>query len=77
MPLFYFDIVDGFYIKDEEGQELASLEAAREEAVKSARSILREEVWKGRLPLSESIRVLDGERRLLCDVPFHSVVTID
>lgn len=76
MPIFYFDIADGYYIADEEGQEFDALDQAREEAIRSIRSILREEVWKGRLPLRDSIQILDEQRRPVAEVSFADAVTI-
>ena len=68
MPLFYFDLVDGFHSGDEEGTELEGAVEARVEAVKLAGAFLREcssLLWRG-----EDFRVLvfDEARTLLTTV---------
>jgi hypothetical protein len=76
MPLFYFDIANGRLIEDDSGQDFPDLEAAMREAISSARSIMRDEIWQGRLPLDECIRILDSDRRLLTVVRFRDSVKI-
>ena len=62
MTHYYFHLIDGVRVEDEEGQELADDEAARAEALRSARSIMADAVWAGRIPLDESIEIVaDGE----------------
>jgi hypothetical protein len=62
MTHYYFHLIDGVRVEDEEGQELADDEAAHAEALRSARSIMADAVWAGRLPLDESIEIVaDGE----------------
>lgn len=62
MTHYYFHLIDGLRVEDEEGQELADDEAAHAEALRSARSIMADAVWAGRLPLDESIEIVaDGE----------------
>jgi len=74
---YYFHIVDGRFIKDEEGQEFPGLEEARAEAIASARSIMREALWQGRLPLNECIQIADGNGTILTTVPFRDAITIE
>jgi hypothetical protein len=50
MPRYYFHIIDGRKIIDDEGSELAGLKEARVEAIHLAGSILRDEgdeFWSG------------------------------
>ena len=50
MPRYYFHVVDGREIIDNEGTELSGLREARVEAIHLAGSILRDEgdkFWKG------------------------------
>ena len=50
MPRYYFHVIDGREIIDNEGTELASLREARVEAIHLAGSILRDEgdkFWNG------------------------------
>jgi hypothetical protein len=77
MPRYFLDIVDGTRIVDEEGQELPDIAAARAVAVAGARSIMREEIWKGRLPLKERIEIRDDRQKLVATVRFRDAVLID
>ena len=77
MQRYYFHIIDGRTIKDEEGQEFSGLEEARAEAIACARSIMREALWKGRLPLNECIQIADGNGTVLATVPFRDAITIE
>ena len=75
MTRYYFNIIDGVRIDDEEGQELADDDAARAEAVRSARSMMAEAVWNGRLPLDESIEIV-AHGRVVAVLPFSDAVTL-
>lgn len=77
MARYYFELRDGVEIHDEEGQEFPTLAEAREEAVKSARSMLREEILHGTLSLKDSICILDEARREIDIVYFRDVVRIE
>lgn len=77
MSLYYFNVRNGIgLVEDEEGCELASLEQARAEAVRGARSIIADEVLQGKLDLSGSIEVLDEAGELLFALSFGEAVTI-
>lgn len=58
MTHYYFNLLDGVRIDDEEGQDLADDAAAHAEAVRSARSIMADAVWMGRLPLDEATEIV-------------------
>ncbi len=58
MTHYFFNLLDGVRLDDEEGQELADDAAAHAEAMRSARSIMADAVWTGRLPLDESIEIV-------------------
>lgn len=77
MERYFLHLVDGKVIRDEEGQEFDNLDAAKEEAIASARSLMREAIWKGRLPLNESIEIADVSGRVLHTIPFRDVITIE
>ncbi|MBA2918292.1 hypothetical protein GON01_04805 [Sphingomonas sp. MAH-20] len=77
MNRFYFHIVDGQFVRDEEGQEFPGLEEAKAEAIAAARSIMREAIWAGRLPLNEGIQITDGNGTVLMTVPFRDAITIE
>jgi hypothetical protein len=77
MPRFYLHIHDRIgFASDDEGREQASVEEARDEAVKGARSLLSADVADGRLDLRGRIEVMDGHGQLLDVVPFEEVVEI-
>lgn len=75
MTHYYFNLLDGVRIEDEEGQDFASDEAARDEAMRSARSIMADAVWTGRLPLDESIEIV-AHGRVVAIVPFSDAVRL-
>ena len=77
MPLYFFELCDGVRVPDEEGQEFATLEEAREEALKSARSMMREEILRGRLSLHDSIRIQNEAGELLDTIQFRDAVRIE
>jgi hypothetical protein len=77
MPLMFFNLHEcGAVIADPEGSEVADLGAARERALKDARSIMCAEVEDGRLCLDCCIEVRDEEGGLLLQVPFREAVAI-
>ncbi len=76
MPRFHLNMNEcGDVTVDQEGQELANLEAARSLAIERARSIMAAEVGRGRLCLSCSIRIQDGGGTLLLTVQFREALT--
>lgn len=77
MPRYYLHIIDGRTVRDEEGQEFAGLEDARAEAVAGARSIMREALWEGRLPLNECIQVADENGTVVATVPLREAIKIE
>jgi hypothetical protein len=76
MPRFFFDIADGQTIVDDEGSDFATLEAATEHAIVAARGILKHEVWKGRLPLNECIRIRGDRNELIQIEKFRDAVQV-
>jgi hypothetical protein len=75
MTLYFFNLLDGARIDDEEGQDLADEDAARAEATRSARSIMADAIWAGRLPLDESIEIV-AHGEVVAVVAFRDVVTL-
>jgi hypothetical protein len=77
MPRFYLHIVDSFgRAPDEEGREFGSVQEARKEAVKGARSLLIGELEHGRLDLRGRIEVADDRQGVADVVQFADVVEI-
>lgn len=75
MPRFYLHVCNGTgFVPDEEGQDLPDLEAARMEAVRSARSIMASDVQRGILDLSSFIEIEDEGHQLLLTLGFQDAV---
>lgn len=73
MPRFFFDIDDGYVIRDRVGRELDDVTAARHEASKVASGLVGEEMTDGDgLTLVLSVRCEDGSIalriRMVCQV---------
>jgi hypothetical protein len=76
MPRYFFHIYNHEIVMDEEGRELADLEAARELALDTARDLVCESVHLGHLNLDHRIEVVDeaGETRIV--LTFREAFTI-
>lgn len=77
MPRYYFSLCDDLDCDDPEGLELPDLQAAHEEAIRSIRSIMAEEVGRGRLPLKGRIEVKDEAGAVALYVGFGEALVID
>ena len=77
MPCYHFNIRDGVDIVDEEGQEFASLDDARDVAVTSARDLMAADIRAGTLTLDERIEITDNGGELLATVHFRDAVEVD
>jgi hypothetical protein len=78
VPRYYFHLRDDMSVDDEEGQELADLDAARRTAAKyaldmSAASILEH----AKINLNHRIEVADGGGEIVLTVEFGDVVTVE
>jgi|RhiMetdeSRZDD1v2_1073273.scaffolds.fasta_scaffold920912_1 hypothetical protein len=78
MPLYFLHVRDSDgLIRDLEGSRLSSLEAARIEAVQSARQLMVDSiVTEGRVGIARSIEVCDANGARLLVVPFCKAVTV-
>jgi hypothetical protein len=77
MALYYFHLRDGSdVLLDPEGAELDGLDAARAQALRSARAILAAEVMEGRVPLHMRIDVEDIGGAIVHRLPFSEAVAI-
>ena len=76
MPRYFFHIrdLDGL-VPDEEGQELASIVAARQEAMLSAYDIAGEKLRNGETIAGETIEITDEGGSLLEAVPLISLAS--
>lgn len=77
MPRYYFHLHNRVgTVVDEQGRELPDLEAGRAAAIEDLRSILSEEVKRGRVDLTGRIDVIDGDGRVLLTVRGEDAVDL-
>lgn len=77
MPLYYLHVCNGNgFIEDEEGQELADLDAARAAAIRGARDIMSEDIRRGELDPASFIEVEDEDHQYLFTLQFSEAVRI-
>jgi hypothetical protein len=77
MPRFHLHLKNRIgFLPDLEGQDLPSEQAAREEAIRSIRSIASADVLDGFLDLEGSVEIVDAHGLLLAVVPFAEAVHI-
>ena len=77
MPRFYMHISNGNgFAEDDEGVELADVDAAREEALAGARDLMAKDLRKGEINLSSFIEVEDEAHRLLFTLHFSDAVKL-
>jgi hypothetical protein len=76
MPRYFLNLRSDASVDDAEGMFLEDAEAARREAIRSARDILAAEVRHGRLPLDGAIEVTDEYGQPILTVPFGEAVVI-
>ena len=75
MPRYFFHVCNGNgFTEDEEGQEVADLEAARVVALRAARDIMASDVQRGMLDLSSFIEIEDADKRLVHTLGFEQAV---
>lgn len=75
MARFFFNLVGSETVRDIEGTELKSLEAARSEAVEDARAIMSDAVLAGFDVSGRRIEIHDESGTLLLVVPFVDALT--
>jgi hypothetical protein len=77
MPRFYLHLADGYCVCDEEGMMLPNVEAAREEALKSARDVMSDQVKQGFLTLRDRIEIVGEDGEPAATVAFRDAIRID
>ena len=77
MPLFFLHMRNEDLVEDKEGLFLEDAEAARREAIRSARDILCAELRQGRLRLNGEIEVVDEFGQPILTVPFRQAVHVE
>jgi len=77
MTMFFFHARNATgLVEDPEGLDLADLDAARAEAIRSIRSILSDEVGRGRCDLRDHIDIADADGTSVMVVRFDEAVTV-
>lgn len=77
MARFFFHLRNSTgYVKDEEGEDLPDLKAARNSAVASVRSIISEESKSGCVDLRGRIEVADEAGHTVLALPFSEALDI-
>ena len=76
MPRYFFDLYDDMVVQDDAGLELPDVEAARREAIRSARAMACAEVLEGHLNLQHRIEVKDEHGHHVATVRFADVVAL-
>jgi hypothetical protein len=76
MPRYFFHVFNDEITIDEEGAELADLDAAREFAIESLRSLACDSVKQGHLNLDHRIEIADETDARRMTVTFREAFTI-
>ena len=74
MPRYYFHLHNDVDGRDDEGRELADVDAARAEAIKGARDLIAEDVRQGIVTLSHWIEVRDQRGHQVLRVRYRDAV---
>ena len=77
MVRYFFHLREpGFYVRDEEGAELADLDAAHAHALENVRDIISMEVRRGVIPLSHVMEIADTAGNVVRTISYVEAVTI-
>ncbi|WP_010186286.1 DUF6894 family protein [Sphingomonas sp. PAMC 26605] len=77
MTRFHFDVIDHTGLtRDEDGQDLPSLVAARAVAIEGIRSMLSDDLLLGFIDLSGRIDIKSVDRRLLATIRYCDAVSL-
>jgi hypothetical protein len=77
MPRFYFDLIEGEGLRDEEGRECADLEGAADYAMRSARDIAAVQALEGELSLDHAIAVRDESGVIVLRLKLGEALVLD
>jgi hypothetical protein len=77
MPHYYFHVFNDDITVDEEGQDLADLDAARAIAIESARDLACASIRHGHLKLDHRIEIADEDNARLMTVTFREAFRIE
>jgi hypothetical protein len=77
MPRYYLNVRNvEVSADDEEGTDFRDLDAARAKAIASVRSILSDEVMRGKVDLRGRIEITDARGEIVLTVPYAEAVTV-
>lgn len=77
MPRFFLHLHNRLgFVRDEEGMEVPDLDAAKEQAVQSIRSVIGEEVQQGLVDLRGRIEIASESGDVLASAPFIQAVQL-
>jgi hypothetical protein len=76
VPRFFFHVYDTIEALDEEGYWLPDADAARRDALLSARALICEQVKLGTINLTYRIEVVDEAGDTVLDLPYSAAVSI-
>ena len=78
MPHYHFHLHNRIgFVPDQEGLELPDLQAAREQALRSIRSIVSADVLDGLIDLNGGIEVMDGGPEPIAVIPFADAFQLE
>jgi hypothetical protein len=76
VPRYFFNFYNHESVCDEEGQDLAGLDAAQHVAKVNAREMAAAAVISGQLNLKHRIDVVDENGKIVCTVRFEDIVKV-
>lgn len=76
MPRFFLHLIDRAVVRDDVGMEFDDADQAREEAIRSARDIMADQVRQGRLSLRDRIEVEDEAGNAVLTLAFRDAVQL-
>jgi hypothetical protein len=76
MPRYFFHLYEDMPAPDEEGSELADLDAARACGIKEARSVAADQVREGKLDLNHRIDVTDEQGVVVHTIRFADAIEV-
>ena len=76
MPIYHLHICNGEETTDAEGAEFADREAVYEEAIRSARDMLSDEIKNGKFNVHYRFEITDAGGNHVMTVPFSEAVDL-
>ena len=77
MARYFFNVHDRLgHLRDQEGCELADMDAVRQRAVHDARSLMSADIRDGLLNVADYVEVTDAKGAVVLTLPYSEAVTI-